>query len=86
LHWCDALQRFNGSVLAITADGNSSLAKKADLKIVLPEEQRPGIPRRFYSRAAYVLSPLPVKLAERLTERGLNLPEYILSWYHSITE
>jgi hypothetical protein len=29
---------------------------------------------------------LPVKLAERLTERGLNLPEYILSWYHSITE
>jgi D-arabinose 5-phosphate isomerase GutQ len=86
LLWCDALQKFNGSVLAITADGNSSLAKKADLKIVLPEEQRPGIPRRFYSRAAYVLSPLPVKLAERLTERGLNLPEYILSWYHSITE
>ena len=86
LLWCDALQRFNGSVLAITADGNSSLAKKADLKIVLPEQPRQGIPRRFYTRAAYVLSPLPVKLAERLTERGLNLPEYILSWYHSITE
>ncbi|MCW3995612.1 MAG: SIS domain-containing protein [Candidatus Bathyarchaeota archaeon] len=86
LLWCDALKKFNGSVLAITACDNSPLAKKSDLKIVLPEEPRVGIPRRFYTRAAYVLSPLPVKLAERLTQRGLDLPEYILSWYHSITE
>ncbi len=86
LLWCDALKKYNGSVLAITATANSSLAKKADLQIVLPEESRHGIPRRFYTRAAYVMSPLPVKLAERLTQRGLNLPEYILSWYHSITE
>jgi D-arabinose 5-phosphate isomerase GutQ len=84
--WCDALQKFNGLVLAITADDSSTLAKKSDLKIILPETQKQGIPRRFYTRAAYVLSPLPVKLAERLTERGLNLPEYILSWCHSITE
>ena len=86
LLWCDALQKFNGSVLAITAFNDSTLAKKADLEITLPEEARVGIPRRFYTRAAYALSPLPVKLAERLTEHGLNLPEYILSWYHSITE
>ena len=86
LLWCDALKKFNGSVLAITSDSNSTLAKKADLQIALPEDSQPCIPRRFYTRAAYVLSPLPVKLAERLTERGLNLPEYILSWYHSITE
>jgi 6-phospho-3-hexuloisomerase len=86
LHWCDALKKFNGSVLAITGSEDNALARKADLKILLPEEPRAGIPRRFYTRAAYVLSPLPVKLAERLTERGLNLPEYILSWYHSITE
>jgi len=86
LLWCDALQKFNGSVLAITANNASTLAKKSDMQIILPEDPRPGIPRRFYTRAAYVLSPLPVKLAERLTERGLNLPEYILSWYHSITE
>jgi D-arabinose 5-phosphate isomerase GutQ len=86
LLWCDALQKFNGSVLAITAFNDSTLAKKADLEITLTEEARVGIPRRFYTRAAYALSPLPVKLAERLTEHGLNLPEYILSWYHSITE
>jgi 6-phospho-3-hexuloisomerase len=84
--WCDALQKYNGSVLAVTGCGASTLAKKADLQIVLPEEFRPGIPVRFYTRAAYVLSPLPVKLVERLTQRGLNLPEYILNWYHSITE
>ena len=86
LLWCDALKKYNGSVLAITGSSNSALAKKSDLQIIIPEEIRPGIPRRFYTRAAYALSPLPVKLAERLTEHGLNLPEYILSWYHSITE
>lgn len=84
--WCDAVKKFNGSVVAITGSHTSSLAKKSDLQIVIPEEVKPGAPRRFYTRAAYVLSPLPVKLAERLAQRGLNLPEYIISWYHSITE
>ena len=84
--WCDVLKKFNGTVLAITGCKNSTLAKKSDLQIILEEEVKPGTPRRFYTRAAYVLSPLPVKLAERLAERGLKLPEYILSWYHSVTQ
>jgi D-arabinose 5-phosphate isomerase GutQ len=84
--WCDVLKKFNGTVLAITSCKNSTLAKKSDLQIILEEEVKPGMPRRFYTRAAYVLSPLPVKLAERLAERGLKLPEYILSWYHSVTQ
>lgn len=86
LLWCDALKKYNGSVLAITGCKDSTLAKKSDLQIVIPEDVKPGVPRRFYTRAAYVMSPLPVKLAERLADRGLNLPEYILSWYHSVTE
>ena len=86
LLWADVLKKFAGTVFAITCDKDSSLAKKADLKIILPEEAKPNFPRRFYTRAAYVLSPLPVKLAERLGERGLNLPEYIISWYHSVTQ
>ncbi|MCW3984647.1 MAG: SIS domain-containing protein [Candidatus Bathyarchaeota archaeon] len=86
LLWADVLKKFAGTVFAITSDKDSSLAKKADLKIILPEEAKPTFPRRFYTRAAYVLSPLPVKLAERLGERGLNLPEYIISWYHSVTQ
>jgi 6-phospho-3-hexuloisomerase len=84
--WCDVMKQFNGTVLAITGCKDSTLAKKADLRIILDEEVKPGKPRRFYTRAAYVLSPLPVKLAERLGQRGLKLPEYIISWYHSVTQ
>ena len=84
--WCDVMKKFNGQVLSITTNGESSLAKKSDFNIVLDEEIIKGTPRRFYTRAAYVLSPLPVKLAERLAQRGLNLPEYIISWYHSVTQ
>ena len=84
--WCEVMQKFNGTVLGITGAKDSTLAKKADLKIVLDEDTKEGLPRRFYTRAAYVLSPLPVKIAERLAQRGLKLPEYLLSWYHSITQ
>ena len=84
--WAEVMKKFNGNVLAITGTRDSTLAKKADLKIILEEEVKPGTPRRFYTRAAYVLSPLPVKLAERLGQRGLKLPEYIISWYHSVTQ
>ena len=84
--WADVMKKFNGTVLGITGTKDSTLANKADLKIVLEEDVKPGTPRRFYTRAAYVLSPLPVKLAERLGQRGLKLPEYIISWYHSVTQ
>ncbi len=84
--WCDVLKKFNGTVLSITGKKDSTLANRSDLKIVLEEGSRNGAPRRFYTRAAYVLSPLPVRLAERLESRGLKLPEYILSWYHSVTQ
>jgi D-arabinose 5-phosphate isomerase GutQ len=84
--WADVIKKFAGTVFAITGTKDSTLAKKADLKIVIEEEAKPSTPRRFYTRAAYVLSPLPVKLAERLAQRGLKLPEYIISWYHSVTQ
>ncbi|MEM2999954.1 MAG: SIS domain-containing protein [Candidatus Bathyarchaeia archaeon] len=86
INWAEVMKKFNGTVLAITGRKDSTLAKKADLQIILEEDVKPGTPRRFYTRAAYVLSPLPVKLAERLGQRGLKLPEYIISWYHSVTQ
>ncbi len=86
LIWADVMRKFNGTVLSITGNKDSSLAKKSDLTIVLEEDGKSGAPRRFYTRAAYVLSPLPVKLANRLALRGLRLPEYIISWYHSVTQ
>lgn len=84
--WCEVLKKFNGQVLSITGNKNSTLAKKSDFQIILEEDTKPGTPRRFYARAAFVLSPLPIRLAERLGNRGLKLPEYILTWYHSVTQ
>jgi len=84
--WADVIKKYAGTVFAITSNKNSRLAQKADLKIILEEETKPYSPRRFYTRAAFVLSPLSVKLTERLAERGLNLPEYLISWYHSVTQ
>ena len=86
INWCDVFKNLNGIVLAITGTKKSTLAEKSDFQITLEEEVKPGQPRRFYMRATYVLSPLPVKLAERLSERGLKLPEYIMNWYHSATQ
>ena len=86
ISWCDVFRKLNGIVLAITGTKKSTLGEKSDLQITLEEEVKPSQPRRFYMRAAYVLSPLPVKLAERLSERGLKLPEYIINWYHSVIQ
>lgn len=73
-----------GVVFSVTGAKGSSLDRKSDYKIILEEKVRPGQPRRFYMRAAFVLSPLPVKLVERLREKGLILPEYIIDWHHSL--
>ena len=86
ISWCDILKKMNGTVLSITSAEKSTLSQKSDMRIVLGEEARLGQPRRFYMRVAYVLSPLPVKLVERLGQRGLRLPEYIINWHHSLTE
>jgi D-arabinose 5-phosphate isomerase GutQ len=84
--WCETLKKMSGTILSITGTKKSTLSDKSDLHISLEEEEKAGQPRRFYMRAAFVLSPLPVKLVERLGEKGLNLPEYILHWHHSLTE
>jgi D-arabinose 5-phosphate isomerase GutQ len=86
ISWCNTLKQMNGTVLSITGTEKSTLTQNSDLRIILAEETRPGQPRRFYMRAAYVLSPLPVRLVERLGQRGLRLPEYIIDWHHSLTE
>ena len=56
--WADVIKKFAGVVFAMTTSAESTLAKKADLKIILPEEAKPLTPRRFYTRAAYVSSPV----------------------------
>ena len=84
VNWCNIFRDLEGVVFSVTGIKDSPLDKKSDYKIILEEKVRPGQPRRFYMRAAFVLSPLPVKLVERLREKGLILPEYIIDWYHSL--
>jgi 6-phospho-3-hexuloisomerase len=84
--WCKKFKGLGGTVLSIIGRQESVLDLSSDLKILLEETVEAGKPRRFYMRAAYVLSCLPILLTERLSVKGLLLPEYILSWYHSVTE
>ena len=84
--WCNRFRGLGGTVLSIVGRKDTALDLNSDLKILLEEKVEQGKPRRFYMRAAYVLSCLPILLTERLSLKGLILPEYILSWYHSIIE
>jgi D-arabinose 5-phosphate isomerase GutQ len=84
--WCNRFRGLGGTVLSIVGHEGAALDVKSDLKIRLEETVEHGKPRRFYMRAAYVLSCLPILLTERLSKKGLVMPEYILSWYHSVIE
>jgi D-arabinose 5-phosphate isomerase GutQ len=84
--WCNRFRGFGGTVLSIVGSKGAALECNSNLKILLEETVKPGKPRRFYMRAAYVLSCLPILLTERLSIKGLLLPEYILNWYHSVIE
>jgi 6-phospho-3-hexuloisomerase len=84
--WCNRFRGLGGTVLSIVGREGTNLDLNSDLKLLLEETVESGKPRRFYMRAAYVLSCLPILLTERLSKKGLLLPEYILKWYHSVTE
>ena len=84
--WCNRFRGLGGTVFSIIGCKESALDLNSDLKILLEEKVEVGKPRRFYMRAAYVLSCLPILLTERLNVKGLLLPEYILNWYHSVIE
>ena len=84
--WCNRFKGLGGTVFSIIGTQQTALDENSDLKIYLEEAVERGKPRRFYMRAAYVLSCLPILLTERLSHKGLLMPEYILKWYHSAIE
>ncbi|MFZ7137033.1 MAG: SIS domain-containing protein [archaeon] len=84
--WCKRFKGLGGTVFSIIGREGSALDENSDLKIFLEEAVEKGKPRRFYMRAAYVLSCLPILLTARLNAKGLIMPEYILQWYHSAIE
>ncbi|MBE0513045.1 SIS domain-containing protein [Candidatus Bathyarchaeota archaeon] len=86
VNWSNTFRNLGGTVLSLIGRKGSPLERNSDSKILIEERIEPGRPRRFYMRAAYVLSCLPILLTERLSLKGLRLPEYILNWYHSVIE
>ncbi|HID43542.1 MAG TPA: hypothetical protein EYP30_07205 [Archaeoglobaceae archaeon] len=79
LKWMEESKIFCADTYSITGR-DSTLSRNTD-SYVIPSE-----PSEFYMRAAFVLSPIPLSLVDKLASRGLNLPEYIMGWYHSVTQ
>jgi 6-phospho-3-hexuloisomerase len=84
--WCNRFRGLGGSVYSIVGREGTALDLNSDMKVLIEEAVEHGKPRRFYMRAAYVLSCLPILLTAKLKLKGLSLPEYILNWYHNIIE
>ena len=83
--WCKNFKRMGALVTSIVGNPDSTIAASSDLSFTIKGDGIQGRPNSFYVKAAFALSPLPIYLVEKVAERGLRLPEYILRWHHSVT-
>jgi len=79
INWCEKMKRSGVQVYSLV--GRDSTLSSISKSFVLDCREED-----FYCYAAYVLSPLPLSVVDRLASHGLRLPEYILRWYHSVTQ
>lgn len=82
--WCRNLKKMGGQIASIVGTPDSTIEALSDYSYVLKGDWKPGTPSSFYMKSAYLLSPLPIFLVERVEQRGLKLPENILRWHRSI--
>ncbi|HKM76511.1 MAG TPA: SIS domain-containing protein [Candidatus Bathyarchaeia archaeon] len=83
--WCKNFKRMGALVASVVGNPDSTIAAASDISFTIKGERIEGKPDSFYVKAAFALSPLPIYLVEKVGERGLRLPEYILRWHHSVT-
>ena len=83
--WCKNFKRMGAIVASIVGNPDSTIAASSDLTFTIEGNGLQGRPNSFYVKTAFGLSPLPIYLVEKVAERGLRLPEYILRWHHSVT-
>ena len=83
--WCKNFKRMGALVASVVGNPDSTIAAASDLSFTVEGNGVQGQPNSFYIKTAFALSPLPIYLVERVGERGLRLPEYILRWHHSVT-
>jgi D-arabinose 5-phosphate isomerase GutQ len=82
--WCKIFKKMGGVVASIVGAKDSTIASLSDYSLYVPSRYSAGRPNDFYIKAAFATSPIPLFFVDRLQERGLKLPEYILRWYYSI--
>lgn len=83
--WCKNFKRMGARVASVVGNPDSTIAAASDLSFTIKGDGLEGRPNSFYVKSAFALSPLPIYLVEKVAERGLRLPEYILRWHHSVT-
>jgi 6-phospho-3-hexuloisomerase len=83
--WCKNFKRMGALVASVVGNPDSTIAAASDLSFTVKGDGLEGKPNSFYIKTAFALSPLPIYLVEKVGERGLRLPEYILRWHHSVT-
>jgi 6-phospho-3-hexuloisomerase len=83
--WCKNFKRMGATVASVVGNPDSTIAAASDLSFIVKGDGVVGKPNSFYIKTAFALSPLPIYLVEKVGERGLRLPEYILRWHHSVT-
>jgi 6-phospho-3-hexuloisomerase len=83
--WAKNFKRMGAAVASIVGNPDSTIAAASDLSFTIKGDGIEGRPNSFYVKTAFALSPLPIYLVEKVAERGLRLPEYILRWHHSVT-
>jgi len=83
--WCKNFKRMGALVASVVGNPDSTIAAASDLSFTVKGNGIEGKPNSFYIKTAFALSPLPIYLVEKVGERGLRLPEYILRWHHSVT-
>jgi len=83
--WCKNFKRMGALVTSIVGNQDSTIAASSDLSFTIKGDGVKGKPNSFYVKTAFALSPLPIYLVEKVAERGLRLPEYILRWHNSVT-
>ena len=83
--WCKNFKRMGAVVASVVGNPDSTIGTASDLSFTIKGDGLEGRPNSFYLKTALAHSPLPIYLVEKVAERGLRLPEYILRWHHSVT-
>jgi len=82
--WCRNFKKMGGKIASYLGTPKSTIESLSDFCFVDKSNAKAGMPNSFYIKAAFALSPLPIYLIERVEERGLRLPEYIIRWHRSV--